>query len=117
MKGRKMKKADGGITGGANEAEEDLETKPERRTASNKIDDEAEERKRGGRAKRKSGGKTVGVIEGPEPPAHAGRKPRASGGSACERSPFTSANKGKEPKGHKTGGPARELEGMDSTRD
>jgi hypothetical protein len=117
MKGRKKHKAEGGGTGGANEAEEDLKTKSEARTNAKKIDSEAEEMKKGGRAKRKRGGKTVGVIEGPEPPAHAGRKPRASGGAACERSPFTTANKGKEPKGHKTGSRPKELEGMDSGRD
>jgi len=112
MKGRKRHhKESGGPTGGADEADEDLNTKPERRTAATKIMDEAEEKKRGGRAKRKHGGKTVGVISGPEPPAHAGRKPRARGGAACERSPFTSANKGKDPKGHKTGGGAPLLEG------
>jgi hypothetical protein len=106
MKGRKHKG-----TGGANEAEEDLKTKPEERTNAKKIDAEAEERKHGGRAKRKHGGKTVGVISGPEPPAHAGRKPRKSGGrSGSEASPFTGANKGKEPPGHKTGGPGGEGE-------
>jgi hypothetical protein len=104
MKGRKKHKAEGGGTGGTDEAEEDLKTKNEARTNAKKIDDEAEEMKKGGRAKKARGGKSVGVISGPEPPAHAGRKPRKSGGAACERAPFTTANKGKEPKGHKTGG-------------
>ncbi len=99
MKGKRAHKE----TGGANEAEEDVKDKPERRDNAKKIEDEAEEMKKGGRAKRKRGGKTIGVISGPEPPAHAGRKPRKSGGAACERSPFTSANKGMAPKGHKTG--------------
>src|ERR1700676_4134451 len=117
MKGKKHK-AEGGGTGGADEAEEDIKDKTKSRTVSNPITEEADELKKGGRAKKKRGGKlgkTVGVVEGPEPPAHAGRKPRKSGGaaikgSAAERSPFTSANKGTEPKGHKNGGPMRELE-------
>lgn len=106
MKGHKRHhKESGGPTGGADEAEEDAKTKNEARTNAKKIDSEAEEMKKGGRAKRKSGGKTIGVISGPEPPAHAGRKPRKSGGrSGSEANPFTSANKGKDPKGHKTGG-------------
>ena len=120
MKGRKKHKAEGGGTGGADEAEEDIKDKPKDRTLPSGPSKEAEELKKGGRAKKKRGGgagKSVGVVSGPEPPAHAGRKPRASGGAACERAPFTTANKGKEPKGHKTGGPSRELEGMDSGRD
>lgn len=117
MKGRKKHKAEGGGTGGADEAEEDIKTKPADRTEPSGPSKEASELKKGGRAKKARGGKSIGVISGPEPPAHAGRKPRASGGAACERAPFTTANKGKEPKGHKTGGPSRELEGMDSGRD
>jgi hypothetical protein len=115
MKGHRKHKE----TGGANEAEEDIKTKPERRgNPATKIDDEAEELKKGGRAKKARGGKSVGVISGPEPPAHAGRKPRKAGGrSGSEKNPFTSANRGTEPKGHKTGGPSKELEGMDSGRD
>jgi hypothetical protein len=119
MKGRKKHKADGGPTGGADEAEEDIKTKNEARTNAKTIDSEAEEKKRGGRAKKKRGGgagKTVGVVEGPEPPAHAGRKPRKGGGratSGSESHPFTSANKGTDPKGHKTGGASKNpLEGM-----
>lgn len=42
--------------GGVNEAEEDLKDKPEARTNAKKIDAEAEERKLGGRTKRKHGG-------------------------------------------------------------
>ena len=117
MKGRKKHKAEGGGTGGADEAEQDIKDKPAGRTQPSNVTKESQEMKKGGRAKKARGGKTVGVISGPEPPAHAGRKPRASGGAACERAPFTTANKGKEPKGHKTGGPSRELEGMDSGND
>jgi hypothetical protein len=43
-------------TGGENEAEMDLKSKPETRTNAKNIDGEAEERKRGGRAERKHGG-------------------------------------------------------------
>lgn len=118
MKGRKNHKAEGGGTGGADEAEEDIKTKNEARTNAKNIDSEAEQMKKGGRTKKKRGGgagKTVGVVEGPEPPAHAGRKPRKGGGRAttgAESHPFTTANKGKDPKGHKTGGGGRNaLEG------
>ena len=112
MKGRmRHKKESGGTTGGNYEAEDDIKDKPTSRTVSGNVNKEAEELKKGGRAKRKRGGKTVGVIEGPEPPAHAGRKPRASGGRS-DKSPFTAANKGTQPKGHKTGGDAPLLEGM-----
>jgi hypothetical protein len=118
MKGKRKHKGGGGGTGGANEAEQDLKDKPKDRTEPSGPSKEAEEMKKGGRTKKARGGKTVGVISGPEPPAHAGRKPRASGGRAySDKNPFTSANVGKEPKGHKTGGPSRELEGMDSGKD
>lgn len=113
MKGRKHKE-----TGGANEAEEDLKEKPAERTPTAKPEKEAEEMKKGGKAKRARGGKTVGVVSGPEPPAHMGRKPRKSGGRTySDSNPFTSANIGKEPKGHTTGGTSRTLEGMDSGKD
>ncbi len=101
MKGRKYR-----ATGGVNEAEEDLDDKPEPRTNAKKIDEEAEERKHGGRTKRKHGGKTeVGKVHGEKPMHHAGRKPRKSGGRASSGSdsqPFTSARKG-------TDAPGREL--------
>ncbi len=88
-------------TGGSNEAEEDVKDKPEARTNAKKIDAEAEEMKKGGRAKRKSGGKTeVGHIEGGKAPMHAGRKPRKSGGRA-DTNPFTSAKTGKDAPGRK----------------
>jgi hypothetical protein len=110
MKGKRKHRE----TGGVNEAEEDLSSKTKSRNLPNPITEEADEKKKGGRVKKARGGKTVGVISGPEPPAHAGRKPRASGGrSGSEKNPFTSANKGNEPKGHKTGGPAPIIEGED----
>ncbi len=97
MKGGRRSRA----TGGENEAEEDVKDKPERRNNAKKIDDEAEEMKKGGRAKRKHGGKTeVGHIEGKKPAMHAGRKPRKSGGRA-DSNPFTSAKSGKDAPGRK----------------
>jgi len=95
MKGR-MKRA----TGGVNEAEEDVKDKPEPRTDAKKIDSEAEEMKKGGRAKRAHGGKLVGKVEGEKGAMHAGRKPRKSGGRAgSDSNPFTSARKGKDAPG------------------
>jgi hypothetical protein len=96
MKGRKHRE-----TGGANEAEEDLKTKPEARTNATKEDAEAEEMKKGGRAKRKHGGKMVGKVEGEKGHMHAGRKPRKSGGrtGGSDGNPFTSARKGKDAPG------------------
>lgn len=89
MKGRK-----GRATGGMNEAAEDLGRKNMRYTANSKVNDEAEERKRGG----KTMGKMVGKVCGDMPKQHAGRKPRKSGGS-CESSPFSAARRGTPPKG------------------
>ena len=95
MKGGRRSRA----TGGTNEAEEDVKDKPEPRTNAKKIDEEAEEMKKGGRAKRKHGGKTeVGKIDGHKAPMHAGRKPRKGGGRA-DSSPFTSAKSGKDAPG------------------
>ena len=96
MKGRK-----GRGTGGVNEAEEDEKTKPEARTNAKEIDEEAEERKKGGRAKRKHGGKMIGKVEGEKAMHHAGRKPRKAGGrtSGSDGNPFTSARKGKDAPG------------------
>lgn len=96
MKGRK-----GRGTGGVNEAEEDVKDKPEARTNAKEIDEEAEERKKGGRAKRKHGGKMIGKVEGEKATHHAGRKPRKAGGrtSGSDGNPFTSARKGKDAPG------------------
>lgn len=90
--------------GGVNEAEEDLKSKPHRWNNS-QVEDEAEERKRGGRTKRKHGGdvKHVGMVHGEEAKHHAGRKPRKNGGrTGADSHPFSSARYGTEPKGHKT---------------
>lgn len=57
---------------------------------------------------RKSGGKvmeSVGSIKGGKPSAHAGRKPRKSGGrSGSNFNPLSSAASGTNPPGHKTPG-------------
>jgi hypothetical protein len=98
MKGHMRKHRE---TGGANEAEEDVKDKPEPRTDAKKIDSEAEEMKKGGRAKRKHGGKLVGKVEGEKGMHHAGRKPRKSGGRTSDANPFTSARKGEDAPGRK----------------
>ena len=95
MKGRKHRG-----TGGVNEAEVDEKTKPEPRTNAKEIDKEAEEMKKGGRAKRAHGGKMVGKVHGEKAAHHAGRKPRKNGGrTGSDSSPFTSARHGKNPPG------------------
>lgn len=80
---------------GVNEAAEDLKQKNQRYTYQSKVNDEAEERKHGGRAKKhrsahKHGGGTKHRMEAAEhhehhahgghAKHHAGRKPRKSGG-------------------------------------
>lgn len=99
MKGHMRKHRE---TGGANEAEDDVKDKPEARDNAKKIEGEAEEMKKGGRAKRKHGGKMVGHVEGEKGAHHAGRKPRKSGGRASsDANPFTSARRGDDPPGRK----------------
>jgi hypothetical protein len=102
MKGRKGK-ANGGEMdspkSGTKEYEQDLKTKNMRYTYQSNVNDEAEERKSGGRAKKKS----VGKVHGGNSMAHAGRKARKSGGRAgSDKSPLSSAHAGTPPKGHKT---------------
>jgi hypothetical protein len=94
---------------GHREYEMDLKDAPESRDNAHKIDKEAEERKAGGRAKRKHGGsvthhekgkhlghaKHVGPVMGAGAMHHAGRKPRAAGGS--NMNPLSSAHKGTLP--------------------
>jgi len=108
---RKAREAGGGV----DEAAMDLKQNPEERNNAKKIFGEAEAKKRGGRAARKHGGhvhheagkhlghaKHVGHVHGEHHMAHAGRKPRKSGGRAgSESNPFTSALHGTPPKGHK----------------
>jgi hypothetical protein len=110
MKGRKHH-----AEGGKADFDEDLKDKPKRYNES-KVEDEAEERKRGGRAKRRTGGmvhreepgnlkyaKSVGKIEGERNVGRADRKPRKSGGrTGCDSSPLSSAHAGTAPTGHKT---------------
>ena len=94
-------------TGGENTPEEDLKSKAENRSYTGDPKDpspakEAEEMKKGGRAKRKHGGKMVGKVEGEKAAMHAGRKPRKAGGRASSGSdsqPFTSARKGQDAPG------------------
>jgi len=103
MKGGRKSRA----TGGADEAEEDLKTKAENRSYTGDPKDpspakEAEELKKGGRAKKARGGKSVGKVEGEKHEMHAGRKPRKAGGRASsDANPFTSARKGSDPPGRK----------------
>lgn len=81
--------------------EEDVKDKPEARTNAAKIDSEAEERKHGGRAKRKHGGMVhhLGKVHGKKPHQHAGRKQRKAGGRAGSDShPLSSAHRGTHPK-------------------
>jgi hypothetical protein len=90
MKGRKGK-ANGGEMdspkSGTKEYEQDLKRKNLRYTYQSNVNDAAEERKSGGRAKK----------------AHAGRKARKAGGRAgSDKSPLSSAHAGAAPKGRKT---------------
>lgn len=105
----------GRAEGGTAEWEQDLERKTPMRVNAPEIEKEADERKAGGRAKRKRGGmvhheagkhmghaKHVGLVHGEMGAHHAGRKPRKAGGRAgSDQAPFSSAHKGEEPKGHK----------------
>lgn len=105
MKGRAKRE-----TGGANLAADDLATKNMKYTADSNVNREAEERKGGGRIKRKHGGEVHrsgckcakcegGPVEGDKAEARADRKPRKAGGATG--SPFSSAKGGSPPAGHK----------------
>ena len=84
---------------GDEEFEEDLRDNPEDRVNAKKIAGEAEERKHGGRLKRRRGGQTVVGHMGAH---HAGRKPRKAGGRAgSDRSPLSSAHSGTLPPHHR----------------
>ena len=88
MKGRKNR-----ATGGVNEAAEDMGKKNQRYTYQSKVNEEAEERKRGVRTGMKASGE--------HGKHHAGRKARKSGGRAGA-SPFAfAAHAGTPPKGRK----------------
>ena len=101
MKGRKHKANGGEMDSpkeGTKESEQDLKSKNMRYTYQSKVNDEAEERRSGGRAKKKHVGKVHGDSK-----HHAGRKARNTGGRAgSDRSPLSSAHAGMSPKGHKT---------------
>lgn len=105
MKGRSAK-----ASGGVNLADDDLKTKNQRYTYQSKVQDEAEERKAGGRVKRKHGGEVHrsgcacakcggGKVDGDKGAMRADRKPRKAGGSTGN--PFSSAKSGTAPPGHK----------------
>ena len=91
MKGRKTGGSVAPMSGN-NDAAADVSMKPNRRNNAPKIFEEAEAMQQ-----KKHGGK----VKGDKAMAHAGRKPRKSGGRAgSESQPFTSAAKGTPPKGH-----------------
>ena len=97
MKGRTSGGMDSPATGDKEYAQ-DLATKPTRRFNAPNIMGAAEERKRGGRAK-----KMVGKMSGDMAACNAGRKPRKSGGRAgSDSSPFSSARAGTPAKGRHT---------------
>jgi hypothetical protein len=87
-------KADGGPMTGDDDAMKDEAMKPKRYNQSN-VEDEAEERKHGGRTKRRHGGRMKHHdmhVHGEHAKHHAGRKPRKSGGRATsDANPITSA--------------------------
>ena len=86
MKGRRMKREEGG----RNLAAEDVSRKNMEYTKDSNVNREAVERKRGGK------------VKGEMAECHAGRKPRKSGGRAgSDQSPFSSALKGTPAKGRK----------------
>ena len=120
MRGKKGHKATGGAASddpasGSKLYDEDLKTKPKRYNQS-KVEDEAEEKKRGGRAKRKRGGHVhheemgelkhashVGHVHGHHKGGHKGRKARKHGGKTGSNfNPLSSAHSGEQPKGHHT---------------
>jgi len=102
---------------GVREWEQDERDTPEARDNAHTIENEAKKKKHGGRAKRKSGGmvhkhheagkhmahaKHVGTVHGHRHVAHAGRKPRKSGGRAgSDMNPLSSAHKAMPAKWHK----------------
>ena len=120
---KRHKKASGGEMGEKDfgsprdDWKEEESSKPARYNQS-KVEDEAEEKKHGGRArkKRKHGGvavhhekgehmkhaKHIGPVHG-KPKVHAGRAPRKSGGrTGSNYSPLSSAHAGTPPRDHKT---------------
>lgn len=95
MKGRNKR-----ASGGVNEAAEDIAHKNQRYTYESNVNDEAEERKRGGRTKKKAA-----RVHGEAAEHHAGRMPRKSGGRAgSNMNPLSSAAKGTPAKGRNVSG-------------
>ena len=95
MKARHKKREEGGRA----EWKEDL-APVESRTNNPKIKAEAEEKQKGGRAKRQAGGL---VPSGSAPKATAARAGRKSGGrTGSNMNPLSSAANGSAPKGHST---------------
>jgi hypothetical protein len=92
-------------TGGVNEAEEDVSKKTPMRVNAPEIEREADEKKRGGRAKRKRGGMAEAKhveMHGEHEAKRADRKPRKDGGrTGADSQPFSSARKGTTPPGRK----------------
>lgn len=71
--------------------------------AGSNVVKEAEEKKRGGRAKRKHGGHAMGKVHGEHAKKRGDRAARKSGGRAgkgSDRNPLSSAHAGKEPSSH-----------------
>jgi hypothetical protein len=92
MKGR-SKRASGGV----NEMSEDKAKKNMRYTFQSNVNDEAEERKRGG--------KTIGKMKGAKAKANMGRPARKSGGRTGSNSnPLSSAAKGSPAPGRNVSG-------------
>ena len=100
MKGRIARK-DGGPAKGVNQMAQDMSMKNQKYTYQSKVDDEAEERKRGGKAM----GKAMGKVRGAKAKADMGRSPRKSGGrTGSNMNPLSSAAKG-------TTAPGRDISG------
>ena len=92
MKGREKR-----ASGGVNEMAQDAAKKNMRYTYQSNVNDEAEERKRGG--------KTIGKMKGAKAKANMGRPARKSGGRAgSNMNPLSSAAKGSPAPGRNVSG-------------
>ena len=84
-------------SGGVNDMAEDAAKKNQSYTFESHVNDEAEERKRGGKA--------VGKVKGHKGKAHMGRAPRKSGGrTGSNARPLSSASKGTPAPGRNVSG-------------
>lgn len=98
MKGRKGRAMGGDATVGTKEYEQDLARKNQRYTYQSNVNEEAEERKHGGKVK-----KHVGKADGMMAKKHAGRAARKSGGrTGSNMNPLSSAHAGTPAKGRHT---------------